>query len=827
MKKKQKKSLKTFTAHLQNIILASFALGFIVFGLFVFWAASLKLPTIQSFEERKIANSTKIYDRTGEIILFDINRDIKRTMVEYQNISVYAKNAIVAIEDDEFYNHKGIRVKALLRAIVANLQSKQVSQGGSTLTQQVIKNTLLVADKKISRKIKEWVLALKMEKTFSKDEILALYLNEAPYGGIIYGIQEASKSFFNKDAIDLTLAESAYLAAIPNAPSFYSPYGRNKEALDTRKNLVLQRMRDLNFISEEEYATARKEVVSFRPQSETRSRALHFVEFITGQLEKKYGSDVLANGGLKVITTLNYELQEYSETVVREHALKNEAEWNASNMGAIVIDPTNGEILTMVGSRGYSDPLIDGKFNITTAKRQPGSAFKSFIYALAFEKGYTDTTILFDTQTQFNPSCGAFIFTSDNRCYAPSNYDGNYKGPITLRNALAQSRNVPSVKLLYLVGIQEAIHYARSLGISSLQNANQYGLTLVLGGGEVSLLEMTSAYGVFANDGILSKPISILRIEKQDGTIVEEYTPQQSQVVSQHSARMINSVLSDNVARTPLFGSTSFLSFPGRDVAGKTGTTNDNRDAWLIGYTPNVVVGVWSGNNDNSSMKRGSAISGPPWRDIISKAMEKREIQKFTPPEENNDSLPPVLRGIWKGNESVLIDSISKKRATEFTPKETLEEIIIPNPRSILYWIDKRNPRAGRPEDPTKDPQFKNWEASVQNWVQKNPHLIPQIIIPSDFDDIHTEETQPSGEIVLPEPLPTSSNISLQINYSGVYPFKSMSVFINSDFIGSSENTTFIIPQDQIPTEENEYTIRVIIRDTVFNQKELLKKITL
>ncbi len=817
---------KIFTTHLQNIILASFALVFFVFGIFILWAASLKLPTITSFEERKIANSTKIYDRTGEIVLFDINQDIKRTIVQYQDINVYAKNAIVAIEDDEFYNHKGIRVKALLRAIVANLQSGKVSQGGSTLTQQVVKNTLLVADKKISRKIKEWVLAIKMEKVFSKDEILALYLNEAPYGGVIYGIQEASKSFFNKDAIDLTLAESAYLAAIPNAPSFYSPFGKNKEALDERKNLVLQKMYELEFITEEEYINAKDEVVEFRPQEQNRSKAIHFVQFVTEQLEKKYGSDVLASGGLQVITTLDYELQEYSETIAREHALKNEAEWNASNIGIVALDPTNGEILTMVGSRGYSDPLIDGKFNIATAKRQPGSAFKPFIYALAFEKGYTDSTILFDTQTQFNQSCGAFVFNSNNNCYSPSNYDGEYKGPITLRNALAQSRNIPAVKLLYLVGIQDAINFARSLGISSLQNANQYGLTLVLGGGEVSLLEMTSAYGVFANDGIQSKPISILRIEKQDGTILEEYTPQQNQIVSPNSARIVNSILSDNTARTPLFGSTSFLSFPGRDVAGKTGTTNDNRDAWLVGYTPNIAVGVWSGNNDNSSMKKGSAISGPPWRDVMSKAMETREPAKFIQPEELKKDLPPIFRGIWKGNESVFIDSISKKRATEFTPKETLEEIVIPNPHSILYWIDKEDPLGEQPENPNKDLQFKNWEASVLSWVQRNSHLIPQVYIPSDFDNIHTEATQPSGEIIVPDPLPSSANIPLQINYSGAYPLKSINVFINSDFIGSSENNSFTISRDQIPTEGGEYEIRVIIQDSVFNQTELSKKIT-
>jgi len=823
---KQRKKLRTFTTHLQNILLVSFALGFIIFGIFIFWAASLKLPTISSFEERKVTNSTKIYDRTGEIILFDINRDIKRTVVEYQNISVYAKNAIVAIEDDEFYNHKGIRVKSLLRAIVANLQSGKASQGGSTLTQQVIKNTLLVADKKISRKIKEWVLALKMEKTFSKDEILALYLNEVPYGGVIYGIQEASKSFFNKDAIDITLAESAYLAAIPNAPSFYSPYGKNRESLDERKNLVLQKMNNLDFISEEEYATAKKEIVVFRNQSENKSKAIHFVQFVTEQLEKKYGLDVLTSGGLRVITTLDYELQEYSETIAREHALKNEEAWNASNIGVVVIDPANGEILTMVGSRGYSDPLVDGKFNITTAKRQPGSAFKPFIYALAFEKGYTDTTILFDTQTQFNPSCGAFVFNNNNDCYSPSNYDNEYKGPLTLRNTLAQSRNIPAVKLLYLVGIQDAINYARSLGISSLQNANQYGLTLVLGGGEVSLLEMTSAYGVFANDGVQSKIMSILRIEKQDGTLLEEYTPQQTAVVSPNSARIINSILSDNKARTPLFGSTSFLSFPGRDVAGKTGTTNENRDAWLIGYTPNIVVGVWSGNNDNSSMKKGSAISGPPWKDVLSKAMEKRESQQFIKPEKTDPNLPPIFRGIWKGNESIFIDSISKKRATEFTPNETLEELIIPEPHSILYWIDKENPHGEKPGNPNKDFQFKNWEASVSNWVQRNSHLISPVVIPSDFDNIHTEQTQPSGEILLPEIISASSNIPLQINYTGSYPFKSMNVFINSDFIGSSENTTFVISQDQIPTEGTEYTIRVLIKDTVLNQKEIIKKIT-
>jgi len=478
-------------------------------GIAIIWVSSLKIPDFRSFEDRKIINSTKIYDRTGKILLYDIHQDIKRTNISFDQMGVNIKNATVAIEDSEFYNHSGIRITSIVRATLSNLFNFGIGGGGSTITQQLIKNTLLTQSSgfgKYIRKIKEWILAIKIDGSMSKEKILEYYLNENPYGGNIYGIAEAAKTYFNKDAQDLTLAEASYLAAIPQSPTTLSPYGKNKDKLETRKNLVLSRMLELNFISQEEYDTAKNENVIFMPQSTLGIRAPHFVFFIKDYLEQKYGNELVEEGGLKVITTLDYTLQEKGEAIVKEGALKNKTEWNGENAGLVAIDPKTGQILTMVGSRNYFDKEIDGNFNVATASRQPGSSFKPFIYATAFNKGFTPDTVLFDLPTEFQTTCNAYgvalLGYNQDDCYMPKNYDDKTVGPIKLRDALAQSRNIPAVKLFYLAGLKDSLKTAEDMGISTLTDVSRYGLTLVIGGGEVSLLDMTSAYSVFANNGI-------------------------------------------------------------------------------------------------------------------------------------------------------------------------------------------------------------------------------------------------------------------------------------------------------------------------------------
>ena len=432
----------------------------------------------------------------------------------FDQISQDIKDATVAIEDTGFYTHGGIQIKAIIRAVWANLTGSSFNQGGSTITQQVIKNSLLTSEKAISRKMKEWVLAVRLEKVMSKDEILSIYLNENPYGGSIYGVEEATQTFFGKKASEVTLAEAAYLGALPNAPTFYSPYGNNKNKLDERKNLVLQKMLENKFITETEYEKAKKEVVVFHQKISNSIKAPHFVDYVRQYLESRYGEKVVREDGLRIITTLDYKLQAKAEEVVKKYALENKISYNAENAALVAIDPQTGEILTMVGSRDYFDKEIDGNFNVTLAHRQPGSTFKPFVYATAFNKGYTPETILFDLPTEFQSTCdpqGKPIGnTNPKDCYMPENYDSKYLGPMTLRDALAQSRNIPAIKTLYLAGIKDSLDTARNMGITSLSNSDQYGLTLVLGGGEVSPLELTSAYGVFANEGVRNPYVSMI-----------------------------------------------------------------------------------------------------------------------------------------------------------------------------------------------------------------------------------------------------------------------------------------------------------------------------
>lgn len=779
--------------NIKKIISLVAVIGLFLAGVFLIWVTTVELPDINNFENRIVAESTKIYDRTGKVVLFDVHGNVRRTVVPMDKISDYVKWATIAIEDETFYEHNGIKPTAILRAVLINLKEGNLlgGQGGSTITQQVIKNSLLTSDKKITRKLKEWILAPRLEKKLTKDEILEIYLNEVPYGGTVYGVQEASRRFFSKDAADLTISEAAYIAALPQAPTYYSPYGNNLEALESRKNRVLLKMKENGMITESEYDSALQENVEFQKQEDYGIKAPHFVMFIREYLEDKYGAEVVEKEGLKVVTTLDWELQEKAEEIVKTHALKNKETFNAENASLVAIDPNTGQILTMVGSRDYFDEEIDGNFNIATTERQPGSSFKPFVYAKAFEKGYRPETIVFDLPTEFSTACA-----SGGNCYSPVNYDGKYLGPIDLRHALAQSRNVPAVKVLYLAGLRDSLDLAKKMGIGTLTNVDQYGLTLVLGGGEVRPLDMAGAYSVFAKDGLKNETTGILKVEDSDGKVLEEYEQKETRVLDEQVARQISSILSDNEARTPLFGPNSLLNFGGIDVAAKTGTTNDYRDAWIVGYTPNLSVVAWAGNNDNSSMvhKTSGLIVSPMWAEFMRFAIQKHPAGNFIDPNPQPEDVNPILTGKWNIDGEV---------------------------HSILHWVNRNNPLAGYPSNPSSDSQYYLWEGPVNSWVGNQGIL----------DIINS--TTGKGQVSILDPKNGQEYVSTfdmfvvpQLSSGEIASGK---VYLNGEFVDSlnSKRILQFIPNQTSSYKIGENELKVVIEDVTGETYETSVKILL
>jgi len=689
-------------------------------GIGLFWIATLRLPDLSDLSQLKVTQSTKIYDRTGQILLYDLSPNVSRTNVLLADISPNIKNATIAIEDKNFYHEAGIVPSSILRAFWVDLSSLSFSQGGSTITQQVVKNSILTNDKSFTRKIKELVLAIKLNNALPKDDILSLYLNEVPYGGKIYGVEEASEDFFGVSAKNVDLAQAAYLGALVEAPSFYSPYGPNRTNLDNRKNIVLADMLAQNMITQDQYKSAVAETVVFKPKADTSGiKAPHFVFFVINYLDQKYGADALERGGYKIITTLNYGIQQKAEAVASKYGDSNQTNFNANNNAIVVIDPTTGDILSMVGSRDYYNQAIDGNFNAATAHRQPGSTFKPFVYATLFQKGYTPDTILWDVPTQFAPSCRPDNLddTNTNGCYSPVDYDGKYRGPMQIRDALAQSINIPAIQALYLAGIQNSIDTATKMGIQSLGNPDQYGLTLVLGGGEVSLLDMTSAYSVFANDGVRNPYNAVLEVDDAQGDVLEQSSLSPERILPAQTARQIADILDDNNARIPAYGANSVLYVPTRQVAVKTGTTNDYKDAWIMGFTPNITVGAWVGNSNNTAMDKKVAgyIVAPMWRALMDQILPNLPVESFTAPSPTDPSIKPILRG----------------------------DYMTGGPHSLLYWVDKDSPLGQAPSNPSSnDPQFDNWEYAVQNWLRANP--LPTMIVPADIQSQIQPQNNPA-----------------------------------------------------------------------------------
>ncbi len=671
----------------------------------VFFALSLiqGLPDPTQFADIPKTQSTKIYDRSGEILIYEIHGEEKRTIISNSEIPEYCKKAVIAIEDKNFYSHPAYDLKGIFRALFVNLLKGEITQGGSTITQQLVKNAFLSPEKTFSRKIKEFVLAVKIEKKYNKDDILGFYFNQIPYGENAYGIEAASISYFGKPAKDLTIGECALFAAIVKAPSYYSPYGSHKEDLLERKNFILKKMREHGDLDDYEYEKSLAYEIKFLPPQKGLN-APHFVMMVKEYLETKYGSEFIQKSGLKVITTLDFEIQKLAEESIKKGAERNTNLYQGKNAAMMVEDSNTGQILAMVGSKDYFDIDNDGNFNVVTqGLRQPGSSFKPFVYLTAFQKGYTPDTILFDLPTEFDTT------GNPKNSYRPKNFDEKFRGPINLKNALAQSVNVPAVKTLYLAGIQDTVSNAQKMGINTLGDPGRYGLSLVLGGGAVKLIDMIKAYSVFAEEGILREQSFILKIEGAQGKILEKYKDQSKEIIDSDLAKIINDILSDNNARAPLFNNRldNPIFIPDRAVAAKTGTSDDYRDAWIIGYTPSYVVGIWAGNNDNSPMikKAGSILAAVPiWQDFMSQFLSNKPDEKFSEPPPKKNSSKSMLNG---------------KYIVSFTAKDTENnDVYYPQIHNILWYLNKRDPEGPRPEDPGLDSQFWNWEAPVLNWVK-------------------------------------------------------------------------------------------------------------
>lgn len=786
----------------QLIRVAGIFLGVGCFLAVVLLALAVKdLPEITNIAKLTAAQSSVILDRNGKI-LYTLHGEENRTAVPLSQISAPVAQATLAIEDDQFYEHGGFDVGGILKAVCHEIGLCSEARGGSTITQQFIKNAFLTSEHSYARKLKELILSIQLESRFTKDQILELYLNRIPYGSNAFGVERASQTFFNKPASQITLAEAAVLASIPKAPTYYSPYGENlyskfevnpeilarhgiQDESDVDPNLisvgllgkaysltddldevhsiylkgrvdfVLERMEKLGLITsaQKDQALLHASRIVFTPYREP-MLAPHFVTYVRQLLEARYGKEQIEKGGLRVTTTLDLDLQNIAQKTVEAYAQMNQDRYHASNSSLFATDPRTGEILAMVGSRDYWNDEIKGKVNVALSPRQPGSSFKPIVYAAAFMQGYAPSTLVYDVKLKFSDS------------YSPDNYDGKFRGPVSFRQALANSLNIPAIQAAYFAGVPTVLNLARNLGLRLNQPDDWYGLSLALGAGEVRLMDLVAAYGVFANGGYRVEPFPILKVEDIDGNILEEYmpSPQREQILDPEVAYLVNNVLSDSGARPEGFWRDQ-LTIPGQVSGAKTGTSNIQKknlnynpanpdskstrnvpfDAWTIGYTRRLAAGVWSGNSDGetplAAKADGLGAASRIWHDFMVAATAKNPREefdvpsgikwikvsklsgklpsKYTPADQIVSEVfasfaPPRLTD--DSYKVVMVDRVSGKLATEYTPKEALQELAI---------YDHHSPFPDKPE----------WEEPVLQWAKEN---VDDTKVPTEYDDVHT-----------------------------------------------------------------------------------------
>ncbi len=762
--------------------------GFFSFLLLLFAWFAKDLPSPNKINSRLLAESTKIFDREGNLI-YEVHGDKNRTLISFDEMPKYIKDATIAVEDKEFYKNKGFNIKGIARAFIYNLTHKDKIQGGSGITQQFVKNALLSPERTISRKIKELILSIEIEIVYSKNDILKMYLNEIPYGSNAYGIEAAAKTYFGKSAKDLTLAESATLAALPKAPTYYSPYGNHKDSLLARKDLVLNKMAEQGFISREEALKAKEEKLAFSKRQESITYP-HFVMYVKEKLVEKYGEKMVEEGGLRVTTTIDPKKQKIAENVISNKAPDHLKKYGASNASLVSVDPKTGQVLAMVGSLNYFDESIDGNVNVSIRDRQPGSSFKPFAYATAWKKDrYGPGSPMFDLKTDFGGN------------YKPENYDGREHGLQTMRTALAQSLNIPAVKTLYIAGVKETIDTAHDMGITTLNDPDRYGLALVLGGGEVKLLDMVGAFGVFANGGEKKDTTPILKVETSKGKVLEEYKNTKGKgVLDSQIAYLISSVLSDNNSRAPIFGSSSPLTFgKSRPVAAKTGTTQEWRDAWTIGYTPSLAAGVWAGNNDNSTMKKGADgvyVAAPLWNEYMTKASEGTPVEHFEKPSgikkvtldkvsgkkpvEGSETVTDEFPSWFKlektsSGKGYKINKVDGKLATEDCPPEVVQTIYSPQVQAEIL---------------PQDPAYSRWIKPIAAWAKS--HGYGTTVIPTEYTDLCNVGNRPnislslnSNSISLGESVTATASVNAPLGISKV------EFYLDDDLVGTDSSPPF------------------------------------
>lgn len=797
-------------------VIVFFVIAFLVVPIFAF-----DLPSPDKIV-RKEGFSTSILDRNGKT-LYDIFADQRRTPASIEDIPENLKHAIVAIEDKNFYTHSGFDPIGILRGLSRQF-TRGYAQGGSTLTQQLVKNVLLTSDRSVFRKVREFILATQIERKYSKDQILQMYLNESPYGGTAWGVEAAAETYFGKKVKELSLLECAILAGFPQRPSLYSPYSSDPKAYVARTTNVLRRMREDNYISADDEKKALEELPNVQFQAKGASfKAPHFVQYVQKILEDRYGERVVEQGGLKVTTTLDLDLQEKAEGVVASEIEKVKSA-KISNGAAVVLDPENGEVLAMVGSRGFNDPDIDGQVNVAMSLRQPGSTFKPFTYVTGLKKGYTASTLIMDVPTEFPGGAG-------NEPYTPVNYDGKYRGPMQVRYTLANSMNIPAVKMLGMVGVKDTLQTAYDMGLTSLppnqETLNRVGLSLTLGGGEVRLIDLTRAYGAFLNGGYKVEPISILKVVDSTGKVLEENEPKKgSRVLSEGEAFIIDDILSDNKARQMVFGTNSLLNVPGWDIAAKTGTTNDRRDNWTIGGNQQIAVGVWVGNNDNSPMAAlVSGVSGaaPIWRRIILDALNGKPRVRFDPPADDivqtevdevsgykaHDGYPSRLEYFIKGTEPSEDPVHVKMQVCKSDGKiATQNDISSGNSEGKEYFLFKE-------EDPVSGDGLNRWQKGVLDWLntQSDPRYHP----PTDF-------CGGSNPVFLDFDAPANESSQLANNFSVKLKVSSTSdierVELEIDGVNKRNFTGSPYTYDAVNIADGIHTLKAIATDKSGNKRE-------
>jgi len=761
---KEKIKSKNFWLNFFKVVLVLIAIGVLgIFFLFVWYSKDLPSPTKVV---RRTGYSSKVYDRNGNS-LYDIYDDAIREPVVAIDVPDYLKQATVAVEDKSFYTHSGVDLLTPLR-IIKNLFYFGKVTGGSTLTQQLTRNVLLTTERSLTRKIKEVILSIQIDAKYSKDEILLMYLNEAPYGGNSWGVGPASTQYFGKAVKDLDLAECAILAGLPQLPSVYSPYSSTPTAYIDRTQHVLIRMMEDGYIDQTTIDTTMEEVKNYQFASEnSTTNAPHFVFWIKQLLTEKYGVDVVENGGLKITTTLDLELQQQAEKIVSEQIDASE-KLKISNGAALIMDPTNGQVLAMVGSRDYFSTKTDGNFNVVTqGLRQPGSSIKPITYLAGLQKGMTAATMFMDTPVTFAGIGGQ-------PDYSPKNYTGKFTGPISLRNALGNSINTVAVKILAKVGVKNMLTLAYNMGITTLEptdeNLSKFGLAVTLGGAEVKMIDLASAYTAFANGGTSMQPVGILKVEDSNGRVLEEYkAPEGKKVMTEQEAFIISNILSDNSARTMTFGAVNSLNISGYQVAVKTGTTNDLKDNWTIGWTPNLLTAVWVGNNDGSAMSNvASGVSGaaPIWRKIMVYEMPKRDKQDFSIPngiiQLDVDALSGYLaHDGFASKKEYFIDGtqqsvddpihVNLKVCKDSTGLANLEDVANGNYDSKEYFSFKE-------DDPVSTDGINRWQTGIDKWISEQ----------SDTDKYYppTNYCRSGGLVVLNIDYPSdqSGNVSNDFN---------------------------------------------------------------